>query len=131
MESEKRAQILNHAKKRFERFGFSKTTVDEIAKDAVCRALTETLEIALTAGNMIIAQNDFRKPEKNDDIFDILAEEKVYPRSLANKLWGAGGFRNILVHDYVDLDLNLVYDYLEKGIPSFKEYARYIAKFLK
>jgi AcrR family transcriptional regulator len=34
MESEKRAQILNHAKKRFERFGFSKTTVDEIAKDA-------------------------------------------------------------------------------------------------
>jgi len=34
MESDKRAQILNHAKKRFERFGFNKTTVDEIAKDA-------------------------------------------------------------------------------------------------
>jgi AcrR family transcriptional regulator len=34
MESEKRTQILSHAKKRFERFGFNKTTVDEIAKDA-------------------------------------------------------------------------------------------------
>jgi len=34
MESEKRAQILNQAKKKFERFGFSKTTVDEIARDA-------------------------------------------------------------------------------------------------
>ncbi len=34
MESEKRNQILNHAKKRFERFGFNKTTVDEIARDA-------------------------------------------------------------------------------------------------
>jgi Transcriptional regulator len=34
MESERRAQILNLAKKRFERFGFNKTTVDEIAKDA-------------------------------------------------------------------------------------------------
>lgn len=34
MESEKRAQILSLAKKRFERFGFTKTTVDEIAKDA-------------------------------------------------------------------------------------------------
>jgi len=34
MESEKRAQILNLAKKRFERFGFNKTTVDEIAKGA-------------------------------------------------------------------------------------------------
>ncbi len=34
MESEKRNQILNLAKKRFERFGFNKTTVDEIARDA-------------------------------------------------------------------------------------------------
>lgn len=34
MESEKRGQILNLAKKRFERFGYSKTTVDEIASDA-------------------------------------------------------------------------------------------------
>lgn len=34
MESERRSQILSFAKKRFERFGFNKTTVDEIAKDA-------------------------------------------------------------------------------------------------
>ena len=34
MESEKRAQILTLAKKKFERFGFNKTTVDELAKDA-------------------------------------------------------------------------------------------------
>lgn len=34
MESEKRAHILSFAKKRFERFGFNKTTVDEIANDA-------------------------------------------------------------------------------------------------
>lgn len=34
MESEKRAQILTVAKKRFERFGFNKTTVEEIAGNA-------------------------------------------------------------------------------------------------
>ena len=34
METEKRNQVLTFAKKRFERFGFNKTTVDEIAKDA-------------------------------------------------------------------------------------------------
>jgi len=34
METEKRNQVLTLAKKRFERFGFSKTTVDEIARDA-------------------------------------------------------------------------------------------------
>ncbi len=34
MEPEKRNHVLNLAKKRFERFGFNKTTVDELAKDA-------------------------------------------------------------------------------------------------
>ena len=34
MDSEKRNQVLTLAKKRFERFGFNKTTVDEIARDA-------------------------------------------------------------------------------------------------
>lgn len=34
MDSEKRTQILTLAKKKFERFGFNKTTVDEIARDA-------------------------------------------------------------------------------------------------
>lgn len=103
---------------------------DEIMQDAIRKAIEEAIEIMLTIGNIIIAENDLRKPEKNDDIFDILAEGKVYPRSFAEELWGAGGFRNILVHNYVDLNLDLVYDNLEKGIPTFKKYARYIAKFL-
>ena len=34
MEPEKRSQVLSFAKKRFERFGFNKTTVDELARDA-------------------------------------------------------------------------------------------------
>jgi AcrR family transcriptional regulator len=34
MESERRAKILTLAKKKFERFGFNKTTVDELSRDA-------------------------------------------------------------------------------------------------
>jgi len=34
MEPEKKSQLLSLAKKRFERFGFNKTTVDELARDA-------------------------------------------------------------------------------------------------
>lgn len=84
----------------------------------------------LTIGNMVIAEHNFQKPERNDDIFDILADNKVYSRNLAEKLWGVDGFRNILTHQYIDVDLNLVYDYLEKGIPIFKEYAKCVAKIL-
>ncbi|MFH1662188.1 MAG: DUF86 domain-containing protein [Candidatus Falkowbacteria bacterium] len=103
---------------------------DKIAQDAICRNLQIIIEASLTIGEMIIAKNDLEKPEGNDDIFDILAQGKIYPKKFSEQLWGVGGFRNVLVHNYVKLDLDLVYDNLEKGIPTFKKYAQYIAKHL-
>jgi uncharacterized protein YutE (UPF0331/DUF86 family) len=127
---------LQHLQESIKRLGVFKTMVDrqrflseEMTRYAILKSLEETLEIMLTIGNMIIADNMIKKPEKNDEIFDVLATAEVYPRSLAEKLWGAGGFRNILVHNYIDLNFNMVYDYLEKCLPIFKDYAKYIAKF--
>ncbi|MCK5320732.1 DUF86 domain-containing protein [Candidatus Parcubacteria bacterium] len=123
-------KIIRQAEKYKKMVDKKRFLTDQMAQDAVCRTLQLMIEAGLTIGEMIIAENDLRKPEKNDDIFDILAEGKIYPRSFAEELWGAGGFRNILTHNYVDLNLDLVYDNLEKGIPVFKKYAQYIAKFL-
>jgi uncharacterized protein YutE (UPF0331/DUF86 family) len=104
---------------------------DEMARDAICRVLQQTIEAILTIGEMVITQNNFTKPETNEDIFEILATSKVISNKLSSELRGVGGFRNVLVHNYISLDLNLAYDYLEKGVPVFKNYAKNIAKYLK
>ncbi|MBI2459033.1 MAG: DUF86 domain-containing protein [Parcubacteria group bacterium] len=103
---------------------------DEMARDAIIKALERVIEAMLTVGEMLIAENNFSKAETKDEIFEILAQEKIYPESFKEKLWGLGGFRNILVHDYVEINLELVYKNLSKGLPIFKEYSRYIAKYL-
>ena len=104
---------------------------DQMAQDAVSRNLQQVLEAMITVGEMIIAENNFRKPAEHNEVFDILGENKVYPKKFSDQLWKIGGFRSVLVHDYVSLDLNMVYDNLEKGIPIFKKYTRYIARFLE
>lgn len=103
---------------------------DEMIQDVIERNLQLVIECMLTIGEIIIARYNFRKPETNDDIFDVLAEGKVYPKKFAEDLWGLGGFRNILVHNYINLDLEKVYSHLEKGIPIFKKYAQYIARYV-
>ncbi len=123
-------ELIKQAEKYKKMVDKKRFLTDQMAQDAVCRVLQLTIEAGLTIGEMIIAENNLRRPEKNDDIFDILAEGKIYSRSFAEELWGVGGFRNILVHSYVNLNLDMVYDNLEKGIPTFKKYAQYIAKFL-
>ena len=103
---------------------------DQMAQDAILKALEQITEATITIATMIIAQCGFRKAENNEELFVILAEEKIYPRKFAEQLKGIGGFRNILVHDYININLELVYRNLQKGLPLFKKFARYIARFL-
>lgn len=103
---------------------------DKMAQDAIIKTLERIIEAMLSIGEMIIAENNFRKAGTKDEIFEILAQEKIYPKSFARKLEGLGGFRNILVHDYIDINFGLVYKNLSKGLPVFKDYSRYISKYL-
>lgn len=103
---------------------------DQMAQDAILKTLEQVIEAMLTIGEMIIAEKGFRKAEYKEEIFEILAEGHVYLPAFARKLWGLAGFRNILVHDYVNIDLELVYRHLSQGLPIFKKYSRYIARYM-
>jgi hypothetical protein len=41
------------------------------------------------------------------------------------------GFRNLLLHDYASINLNLVYEFLQTKLPDFENFTKYIAKWLK
>ncbi|MBU4512939.1 DUF86 domain-containing protein [Patescibacteria group bacterium] len=118
--------------KKYQKMVTRKTFLDDkMMQKVIERTLQQTLEVVITIGEMVISEFGFKKPDKNRDIFKVLAQEKIYSQKLAEDLAEFAEFRNILVHDYVKLDLNKVYDNLIKGIPIFKQYIRYIAKYLK
>ena len=50
---------------------------------------------------------------------------------LYRRLRGAGGFRNILVHEYVEIDLNEVAEVLRKAPDVFRSFKREISKWLR
>ncbi|MBU1166925.1 DUF86 domain-containing protein [Patescibacteria group bacterium] len=104
---------------------------DEMAQDALLKSLERVLESVITISNMIIAEEDFKKPETKQNAFEILASEKVITKILSKKLEGVAGFRNILIHDYIDLNLKLAYRNAVKSMPVFDEFSKQIARHIK
>ena len=104
---------------------------DQMSQDAVIKTLEQISEAIINISTMVIADLGFRKPESNEDLFVVLTEEKIYPREFAGKLKGLGTFRNILVHDYIEINLDLVYNNAIQGLPIFKKFTQYIAKLIK
>lgn len=68
------------------------------------RNLHLAIECLLDIGNHIIADHGFERPESYADVFRILHQNKIIDDRLNSNLAGMASFRNVLVHDYIDLD---------------------------
>lgn len=97
--------------------------------DLVDRKLHLALETFLTLGEMVISEFGFKKPSTYSDIPGVLFENKVIGRELKDKLVDLSRFRNVLVHDYLYLDHQKVYEHLQKDPAFIKGFIEAVKKF--
>lgn len=94
------------------------------------RFLHLAIEAILDMGNHVIADMDLGIVNWYSDIPSILAE-KGYIDSDQEKNWlQMIGFRNTLVHDYLDIDRSIVYDILQNHLEDIEAAKRIFAQFL-
>jgi uncharacterized protein YutE (UPF0331/DUF86 family) len=89
------------------------------------------IQAALDVGSMILADQAVMLPSGYKDIFPKLAEIGVLPPDFAEKLVGMAKFRNVLVHLYLEVDLQRVYRYLQENLDDFEIFARYVSEWLQ
>ena len=94
------------------------------------RYLQLTIESMLDVGKLIIISENLRRPEDNQDIFVALNENRVISKKLTERLVGIANFRNILVHDYENIDREIVYVKLQRNLDDFKFFKKEILRFL-
>jgi len=99
-------------------------------RDIVERNLEVAIQCLIDMGNRIISIEDAEKPRDYYDIFLILGNLQVLPPDFARHIAPLAGFRNILVHDYVSVDWDLVHEHLQ-NLEDFYEFEKHIKKWLK
>ncbi|MCX7792125.1 MAG: DUF86 domain-containing protein [Chloroflexaceae bacterium] len=97
---------------------------------AVERGLQVAVEICLDIGRRLIALEGFRYAKDNQDVFRVLADEGVVSGDLLETLLEMARFRNLIVHDYAEIDNARVYGILKKHLDDFDAYAQAIADYL-
>lgn len=98
--------------------------------DLADRQLHLALETFLTIGEMLISEFGFAKPDTYADIPRILFENKVIPKRLKDKLVDLARFRNVLVHDYIRLDHERVYQHLQNDTRTIEGFIDAIKRFV-
>ncbi|MBI4518600.1 MAG: DUF86 domain-containing protein [Deltaproteobacteria bacterium] len=94
------------------------------------RGLQLGAEVLLDIGNHILSAHFGVSPQDYEDVVTQLAAHGVIDEKLHARLRGIGGFRNILVHDYLRIDPAKVADALAKAPRDFSEFALAIRSWL-
>src|SRR3989338_8973194 len=59
---------------------------------------------------LFIMQQSIKPPEKENEVFDVLLKNKIISEDLCKKLKDARGMRNIISHEYGEVDNKLVFE---------------------
>src|SRR5439155_454956 len=79
------------------------------------RYLQLAIQNVLDISNHIVADMKLSLPADHRQLFELLTKHKVVSASLSTKLISMAGFRNVLVHEYLDIDRRRVYGVLTKS----------------
>jgi uncharacterized protein YutE (UPF0331/DUF86 family) len=125
---EKRLDELNERLARLEPLK-SKTRAD-FDQDVYLRDIAErNLEVAIQCCidicHRIISLENARKPNDYYEAFLIMSELGVISPAFARKIAPMAGFRNILIHEYLALDWDEVYQNLQR-ISDLEQFAKMI-----
>jgi len=95
---------------------FRKYSSDIKTKAACERYFEKIVESITDLAFLIIKDKGLRSPEDDKQAFDILAEEKEISKALGDRLKAAKGMRNILAHQYGQVDDEIVFEAITREI---------------
>ncbi len=101
-------------------------SADLDTQDIVCLNLERAVQVCVDIAMHILADIEAPAPDTMADAFVALAQQGIISESTAARMVKAAGFRNVAVHEYQELDWNIVYAILTRHLDDFVQYAREI-----
>jgi len=89
---------------------------DCLKQDAIAMNLLRACEQCIDLANHTIRVRKLGLPKESKESFRILAENRIIPKELAARLEGMVGFRNVLLHEYQQLDIDLMVEVIENRL---------------
>ena len=102
---------------------------DYTKQDSIILNIQRACEACIDLAMHIVAQERLGLPQTSRDAFDMLESSSIIDEEIAKRLKAMVGFRNIAVHDYQTLNLNILEQIVEKHLEDFTDFTKQILKY--
>lgn len=95
-------------------------------QDSIILNIQRLCEASIDLAMHIVSEKKLGIPQTSREAFDLLNQEKIINKILNERLKAMVGFRNIAVHDYQKINLDIVQQIIEKHIVDIKKFTQLI-----
>jgi len=101
---------------------------DQTRQDAIILNLQRACESSIDAAMHLVRIQRLGVPQESREAFELLERAGHLDGSLADRLKRMVGFRNIAVHDYQRLDIDIVRSIVHERLDDFGAFARLLVR---
>jgi len=92
--------------------------------DAMILNIERTCQAAIDLAQHLVAVNHTGMPQTSADAFILLKKAKIISEDISKKMINMTGFRNIVIHEYQEIDMNILRAIAEDEHKSLIEFCR-------
>ncbi len=101
---------------------------NQTKQDAIVLNLQRVCETAIDLAMYVVSQRKLGVPQDSRDAFSLLQAAGILPADLAQRMQRMVGFRNVAIHEYTRLNLDVVYAIITKHLNDFRLFSSMIVK---
>lgn len=117
-------KCINRINEEYE--GNSENLKDYRKMDMIVLNLQRACEAVLDLAMYVVSTRKLGLPQNKREAFVLLEENKIIDSAMSKKMQGMVGFRNIAVHDYKEIDEDILKDVIENHLTDLLDFARII-----
>ena len=112
---------------------FSDAAKDWTRWNALEWALAKIIGRAIDINRHMLAElgaKDMQPPRDYTESFLLLKKLNVFPADFVTEIAKSAWFRNRIIHEYNEIDKNIVYNTIGEAVDQYTQYCSYLLKFM-
>lgn len=101
---------------------------DVTRQDAIVLNLQRACQAAIDLAMHLVRAHELGVPQESREAFAFLEEAEYLDSELSGRLQRMVGFRNVAIHNYQELNLDIVQSIIEKHLSDFTQFTERVLK---
>ncbi|MDP4171511.1 MAG: DUF86 domain-containing protein [Bacillota bacterium] len=102
---------------------------DYTKQDSIILNIQRSAEACIDLAMHVVAEERLGLPQTSRDAFDMLLSQNIITEEIAIRMKAMVGFRNIAVHDYQTINIEILKEIIENHIGDFTLFTKQILKY--